>query len=75
MLGALACCWLIQTLQLCDFVSNDPCMLHPQGCIVSYFGLQAAFLVAVSTLPPEFTLQVPSATPGQTYDTKTVKNW
>jgi hypothetical protein len=37
--------------------------------------VQAAFLVAVSTLPPEFTLSVPSATPGQTYDTKTVKNW
>jgi len=37
--------------------------------------VQASFLVAMSTLPPEFTLQVPSATPGQTYDTKTVKNW
>eukprot|EP00983_Pelagomonas_calceolata_P080408 1155134-Pelagomonas_calceolata.AAC.3 len=37
--------------------------------------LQAALLVAMSTLPPEFTLQVPSATPGQAYDTKTVKNW
>jgi len=36
---------------------------------------QAALLVALFTLPPEFTLQVPSATPGQAYDTKTVKNW
>lgn len=34
-----------------------------------------AAIVAMSTLPAEFTLQVPSAVPGKDYDTKTVKNW
>ncbi|KAF5836539.1 pyrophosphate-energised proton pump [Dunaliella salina] len=49
--------------------------LKMQMIISTILMTPAALAVAMSTLPPEFTLQVPSATPGQAYDTKTVKNW
>nr|ADK36629.1 vacuolar H+-pyrophosphatase [Dunaliella viridis] len=49
--------------------------LKMQMIISTVLMTPAALLVAMMTLPPEFTLNVPSATPGQAYDTKTVKNW
>lgn len=36
---------------------------------------QVAYGVAAAVLPEEFTLSVPSSTPGQDFDLKTVKWW
>ena len=44
-------------------------------CSLFARGSQLAYAIAVTALPSEFTMMVPSSDPAHPFDVKTVKNW
>lgn len=51
------------------------CAFRALPCPVCVVSLQVALGLAIVSLPATFDLPVPSRTPGQEFDYKTVKNW